>query len=216
MADVILVAASGLAREVLAVIRSVGHDRVIGFLDDDESKWGTMLSDLPILGGIGAAEGFSGAQLLLCTGKGAHRESIARRLGALGYRDDDYATVVHESVEVPPTCSVGRGSILLAGVVLTTEVTVARHVVAMPHVTLTHDNVIGSFVTLCAGTTLGGGVTVGERAYLGMSSSVREGVHIGADAVLGMGAVLTRDMPSAETWYGVPARPDFATSEIPR
>jgi len=216
MADVILVAASGLAREVLAVIRSAGHDRVIGFLDDDESKWGTTLSGLPILGGIHAAEEFSGAQLVLCAGKGIHREGIARRLAALGYQNDDYATVVHESVEVHSTCSVGQGSILLAGVVLTTEVTVARHVVAMPHVTLTHDDVIGSFVTLCAGTTLGGGVTVGERAYLGMSSSVREGVHIGDDSVLGMGAVLTRDMPPAETWYGVLSRPDVATAEKPR
>lgn len=212
MADLLLVAASGLAREALAVIRANGRDTVLGFLDDDESRWGNSLNDLPIIGGLDAAERFPGAQLLLCAGRGARRSSIALRLAALGFQDDDYATLIHESVEVPPTCSVGQGTILLAGVVLTTEVTVARHVVAMPHVTLTHDDEIASFVTLCAGVTLGGGVVVGERAYLGMSSSVREGVHIGADAVLGMGAVLTRNVPPAETWYGVPARPDFVTS----
>ena len=76
----------------------------------------------------------------------------------------------------------------------------------MPSVTLTHDDEVRDFATLCATVTLGGGVVVGRGAYLGMSSSVRERVEIGEDSILGMGACLLEDLPSGQTWVGVPAR----------
>ena len=106
------------------------------------------------------------------------------------------------------------GSVLLAQTVMTADVTIGRHVVAMPHVTLTHDNRIDDFATLCAQVVLGGSVQVGEAAYLGMSSSVREGTAIGTEATLGMGAVLLEDLPAGATWAGCPARPLERPSHI--
>jgi acyl-[acyl carrier protein]--UDP-N-acetylglucosamine O-acyltransferase len=97
--------------------------------------------------------------------------------------------------------------VLLARVVLTADVLVGDHVVAMPHSVLTHDTVIENFATLCSGVLLGGGVRVGQAAYLGMGSSVRQGVHIGDEAVLGMAAALLVDLPSGAVWMGVPAAP---------
>lgn len=206
MSDLLLIGASGLAREALTVVRAAGEHEAIGFLDDDPATWGRQFDDLTVLGGSTDAQEYPSAQLLLCPGRGAARRALAKKLAELGRSDDDYLTVIDESVAIPPSCSVGVGSILLAGSVLTTNIELGRHVVVMPNVTLTHDDLIESYATLCAGVSLGGNAWIGEGAYIGMNASVREGLKVGKNSVLGMGAVLLTDLPAGQTWAGVPAR----------
>lgn len=207
-APLILVAASGLAREAISAARRPGSTAgtLLGYLDDDPGKAGAVIDGLPVLGGIDAVGEYPHADLVVCAGKGASRRAIVARLAALGVGPERYATVIDPSVHVPATCTVGAGTILLAGTVLTADVSVGSHVVCMPNVVLTHDDVLEDFATLAAGAVLGGSVQVGEAAYIGMSASVREQRRVGAGATLGMGSVLVTDLPAGETWAGVPAR----------
>ena len=203
---VLLFAASGLAREVLSVLRTQVDHPVIGLLDDDAALHGTAFDGVPVLGGLDAVKQYPDARLVVCAGSGRARSAIVARLSDWGVEDTRYARAIDSSVRIPSTCTVGVGSILLANTVLTADVTVGRHVVAMPHVVLTHDVAVEDYATLCAGVTLGGGVTVGSRAYIGMNASVRQGLRIGAGATLGMGSALLTDLPDGERWAGVPAR----------
>jgi sugar O-acyltransferase (sialic acid O-acetyltransferase NeuD family) len=204
MKELLLLAASGLAREVAeAAERSF---RLIGVLDDDPALHGTRMAGIDVLGGMHLAAEYD-ASLLVCVGGGAGRRSVVHRLTKLGVGDDRYATLVDESVRVPGSCAIGPGSIILAGTVLTADVTLGRHVVVMPHVTLTHDNRVKDYATVAAGVSLGGSVVLGAGCYLGMNSSIRQRVRVGARAVVGMGAVVLSDVPPGEIWVGVPARP---------
>ena len=204
---VVLVAAGGLARETLAALRAGGHDEQVVVLDDDAERWGGSLAGAPIVGGLEDVKRYDDHAVVVCAGRGSARRGLVHRLTELGVASDRYASVVHPLASVPDHCSVGAGSILLAGVVLTADVALGSHVVAMPHVTFTHDDVVDDYVTFAAGVSLGGGVHVASGAYLGMNAAVLQGVVIGADATLGMGAVLRTDVPPGETWAGVPARP---------
>lgn len=208
MSGLLLVAAGGLAREVVEVVRAarafVGDLRV---LDDAPQTWGGELVGAPVVGGLEEVKRLENHEVVVCAGRGTVRRTLVARLADLGVEPERYATFVHPSVRVPASCTVGRGSVLLAGVALTATVHVGDHVVAMPNVTLTHDDHVADFATLCAGVSLGGTVCVGEAAYLGMNACVREEVTVGAGAVLGMGSALLRDLPAGETWAGVPARP---------
>jgi len=197
--DVLLLAAGGLAREVLAA--DLPGIEIVGLLDDDPARAGTEIGGRPVLGRIDLARDRP-ERLLVCAGRGAARRGIVERIGA---HDDRFVTAVDPSVRIPAGCTVGAGSILLAGTVLTADVSIGRHVVAMPGVVLTHDDVIADYATLAAGVRLGGGVQVGESAYLGMSVAVRQNLRIGSDALIGMGAVVLGDVPPGETWVGVPA-----------
>lgn len=207
MSAILLLGAGGLAREALAAIRAGGVHEVIGFLDDDPALWGRPLDGTMVLGGIQDVQRFPLAKLVLCTGSGASRSAIAKRLMGLGRGDDaDYETVVHPSVSLTENCRIDVGCILLAGVVLTANAELGHHVVVMPNATITHDNLIKQFATVCAGVSLGGGAHIGEGAYLGMNSSVKQGVRVGEYSVLGMGGILLSDLPGGETWVGVPAQ----------
>jgi sugar O-acyltransferase (sialic acid O-acetyltransferase NeuD family) len=207
MSSLILLAASGLGREVLSAVEAADQHRVIGFLDDDTELHGISVHGVPVLGPIDEAVRHTDARFVVCVGRGQSRRAIVRRLQSNGIGPDRFATVVDPTVRVPRGCSIGAGTILLAQTVLTADVQIGRHVVAMPHVTMTHDNRIDDYATLCAQVVLGGSVHVGEAAYLGMGCSAREGTAIGSEATLGMGGVLLQDLPSGATWAGNPARP---------
>ncbi|WP_416403099.1 acetyltransferase [Arthrobacter sp. LFS091] len=206
MTELLLIAASGLAREVLAMVRSSGPFDVIGILDDDEDKLGRVVDGAHVLGPIKDALLFPHALLLVCIGSGAGRESVVMRLRSLGLAENRYATAIDPTVNVPEGCVIGAGSILLAHVSMTASVTIGSHVVAMPGVTFTHDDIIGDFATFASGVSLGGNVSIGRAAYIGMNASVRERRSIGAKATIGMGAAVLNDVPDDETWAGVPAR----------
>ena len=203
MRDLVLIGASGLAREVMAMRQPAM--RVIGVLDEDPGLHGHSIGGVEILGGLELAAQLPGS-LTVCVGSGAARRSIVQRLAALGVGAGRYATVVDDTASLSDNSRVGAGSIILAGSVLTADVVLGRHVVVMPNCTLTHDDIVDDYVTLAAGVAVGGVVRLGEAAYLGMNSSIRQRVSVGAGATIGMGAAVLSDVPDGQTWAGVPAR----------
>jgi sugar O-acyltransferase (sialic acid O-acetyltransferase NeuD family) len=205
VSELILIAASGLAREVLAMVRSSGQYDVVGLLDDDKEMAGVTVDGAPVLGSIDDAPGYTHAFLLVCLTSGREREAVVERLTALGIHEARYATAIDPSVQYPEGCRIGRGSILLRNVTLTAAVTLGSHVVAMPSVTFAFDDDVADFATFAAGVSLGGGVRIGKAAYLGLNSSVRERTSVGNYATVGMGAAVLSNVPDGQTWVGVPA-----------
>ena len=212
----ILVAASGLAREVMVAVKTGSAYDIAGVVDDNVAIHGTLIDGVPILGGIEVALDHPGADLVVCAGSGRSRERVVGRLADMGVENERFGAVIDSSAVVPGNCLIGAGTVLLARVVLTADVTVGEHVVVMPGVVMTHDDMVGDFATLCAGVVLGGDVHVGARAFLGMNSSVRQNVRVGRDSTLGMGSALVCDLPETQTWAGVPARPLKARYGAPR
>ncbi|MET0931942.1 MAG: acetyltransferase [Aeromicrobium sp.] len=212
MDDLILIGAGGLAREVAAAADSGHRHRILGIVDDDPALHGRSIHGRPVLGGIDQVLWDRSSRLVICTGQGRTRRRIVEQLAAHDIGISRFATIVHPSVHVPPSCFVGVGSVLLAQVALTADARIGRHVVVMPNATITHDDVIGDYATLCAGVSLAGNVTIGQGAYLGADASVRQHLRVGNDSTLGMGSTLLDDLPDGETWAGVPACPVGMTS----
>ena len=211
----LVVGSGGFGRETAQLLRAepacgpAGESyAVAGFLDDDPRRHGSVVDNVPVLGpaDLAADHVRAGGAVLACVGSPGAPESRRRLVARLDLPDAGWATVVHPLASVSPDSTVGLGSVLHAGVVLTAAVRLGRHAAVMPQVVLTHDDEVADAVTFGAGVRLAGGVMVEEAAYLGSGALIREHRRIGAAAVVGMGSVVLSDVPAGETWAGNPAR----------
>lgn len=210
--QLVLVGSGGFGRETAELVRAINAAaaappwELAGFLDDDEARWGTPVAGTTVLGGTDALAQMPTARVVVCTGHPGNFTSRRRIVDRLALDAERYATLVHPSASVAPSCSLGAGTVVLAGVVATTEVRVGAHVAVMPQAVFTHDDCIEDYVTVGAGVRLAGDVHVQEGAYLGAGALIREYRTVGPWALVGMGAVVTEDVPGGEVWAGVPAR----------
>lgn len=218
MRDLLLIGCGGFARETAEAVRAVNAVQptwnLLGFLDDSPERQGTVVSGLPVLGPTEAVHDRPDAQVLVCTGRPTNYVSRRQIVQRLALDEERHPTVIHPQASVGSTCAVGPGSVLLAGVVLTADATVGRHVAIMPQVVLTHDTHVGDWATLGSGVRLGGGCRIDDNAYVGAGAMVKEGVTVGRLAMVGMGAVVTADVAPERLVYGAPAR-DEGHAPIP-
>ena len=90
MNKLILVAAGGLAREVLAIEAALGRFDQILLVDDDPALWGRTIGGRPVVGGVDLVLEFEDYHVLVCAGRGSRRRSIVERLLSMGiHRDRD-------------------------------------------------------------------------------------------------------------------------------
>ncbi len=202
----VILGASGLAKETIELARLLGDLDIVGILDDATEKHGSSLLGVPVIESIEAHTSFPDVKFVNCIAGVASpgsRLAISRRMQVDNER---FATLVHPCSSISPSVKLGSGSIVLASCVLTADIKVGNQCVLMPFVALTHDDQVADGVTFGSGAKIAGGVKIGECAYIGSGALVRENTTIGEYSIVGMGAVVVEDIPAAQVWVGNPAR----------
>jgi len=206
--DIVVIGAGGFGREVAQLLRdieaSTGVFRFIGYLDDDLDARGRLPPNEPVVGSLDEFANW-GAVLAVCAvGAPKSRRSIVERLRARGVR---WAPgLVHPRAVVGARTSLGEGSIVCAGSVLTVDITIGAHVHVNLLCSVGHDAIIEDFATLSPGCGISGNVHVGNGAFLGTQAVLIPGARVGAGAIVGAGSVVLRSVPDDTTVVGVPAK----------
>lgn len=212
---VVVFGAGGLAREVAWLLETPGTRlqwtdgqvapgiTVVGHLDDRADLHGAQVNGRTILGGSDWLAGRPGHAVIVAVGDTGARRSIVDRLRRVGATFP--AAVAHGTI-VGDQSTIGEGSIILPGVVMTTNARIGDFVLLNPQVSISHDSVVGNYCSLGPGVRLAGNVQVGEGSDLGTGASAIPGVRIGRNVVLGAAACVVRDLPDNVTAIGVPAR----------
>lgn len=206
-----IVGAGGFGREtaeaVAALNRTTTTWELLGFADDDPTHRGAQIAGLTVIGSpVEIAAARPDAQFVVCTGRPDAYFSRAQLVRRLALKPNRYATIVHPAASIAASASIGPGSVLLAGTVVTAQARIGSHVAIMPGTIITHDDSVADFVTLASGVRLGGSVSIGRGAYVGAGTLIREDLEVGEWSMVGMGSVVTRSVPDAECWLGAPAR----------
>jgi len=198
----------GFAREVAWLAQECGYD-VVCFIEDDASKTGGFVDDLPVMSVDDAAARFPNHPIAAGIGSPSAREAVIRRAIGHGFIP---ALLVHPRVEKSKRVTLGKGVVICAGNILTTSITVGDYVQVNLDCTIGHDVELAEYATLAPGVHVSGCVTIGRRAYVGTGATIINGtpqqrIVIGDDAVVGAGACVTRSVDAGVTVVGVPAKP---------
>ncbi|MDQ7794916.1 MAG: acetyltransferase [bacterium] len=205
MNDLVIFGTGGFAREVHQVVEDINKQaftwRFRGFLDSEPARHGQELHGYPVLGGGEWLAAHPGVAVAVAIGSPAARWRVAESLGS-----PKWATLVHPRAWIGNRVALGEGVIVCAGTLVTTDLTIGRHVILNLDCTVGHDAQLGDFVTAAPSVNISGNVRVGPGCDLGTGSNVIQDVAIGGWSIVGAGAVVVRDLPANVTAVGIPAR----------
>jgi acetyltransferase EpsM len=192
---------------VADAVRAGDEYEIAGFIDDvHPERRGEEFCGAVILGGreqleVLPTQGVS--KLVFGFGDCRARLRLSEIAREKGFQ---LATVIHPKAFVAATASVGCGTVILAGVIVTPATRIGENVIVNTSASVDHECVIEDGVHIGPGAHLGGRVFVGRAAWIGIGATVIDRASIGAEAVIGAGAVVVSDIPDGVLAYGIPAR----------
>lgn len=207
--DLYIIGAGGFGREVAWLVERINAQKptwaIKGILDDNASLHGTELNGYTVIGGCDYLKNVAKDAWVVCAvGSPKIRRIIIEKI-----QDNPFvkfATLIDPSVIMSGTVTIGEGSIICAGTILTVNINIGKHVIINLHCTLGHDDVVEDFVTIYPSVNVSGNVMIGVAAEIGTGVKIIQGKVIGAESIIGAGAVVVRDISSQCTAVGVPAQ----------
>jgi len=210
-APLFIIGAGGFGREVFCIIRALEASgrglNLEGFVDDGPS--GPDLDRVAELGSrvVGRVDDMAKRHepfgAVLAIGSASGRRAIAAHLSRSPVT---YPVLVHPDATVGFKVRLAEGVVVAAGVRLSTNIQVGRHVHIDQNAVVGHDSTLGDFSRLNPQACVSGGVRIGPGALIGANATILQGLDVGDDAIVGAGAVVTRPVAASATVMGVPAR----------
>jgi sugar O-acyltransferase (sialic acid O-acetyltransferase NeuD family) len=212
-ATLVVVGAGGFGREVLDVVDAVNAVavepvwKVVGVVDDAPSEKNRERLTRRGVEYLGGVEDYLATSkpggYVVGVGSPRARRQLAERFDAAGHAA---VTLVHPSASRGFDVEIGAGSVVCAGVRLTTNIRLGRHVHLNLNATVGHDAVLGDYVSANPFASISGDVTVDDEVLIGVSGVILNGLHVGRGSTVGGSACVVRDVPAGVVVKGIPAR----------
>jgi sugar O-acyltransferase (sialic acid O-acetyltransferase NeuD family) len=189
-----IIGAGGFAREVKA---HIGDSTIIYFVDDE--YWGGEDKFILPLSQFDPNE----YEVLVAIGDPKDRLQVVKKLPV----STRYFTFIHPSAQVLGNdVEIGEGSVICAGVIITTNCKIGKHAHLNLHTTIGHDCRIGDYFTTAPGVKVSGNCNIKDRVYIGTNSSIREKLSISDDTLIGLKSGVVANITEAGVYVGTPAK----------
>jgi sugar O-acyltransferase (sialic acid O-acetyltransferase NeuD family) len=186
----------GFSREISCNFKKTDYDYFINnnYINKDNSNIVKPLEEINI----------NKYKVLICIGDPNIRKKIVDELPS----NTEYYTYIdkHAIILDKNTISIGEGSIITAGSVLTTNIKIGKFNHINLNNTIGHDTILNDFITTTPGVHISGNVNIGNNVYFGCGAVVRNNINICDNTIIGMNAVVTKNINVSGTYIGCPAR----------
>lgn len=203
---VIILGAGNLGKVAFDLFTSNGV-LVYCFLDEDESKFGTEIEGISVLGDL-----FDDGHLKMI-GKKCNafvavdnlslRKSVIENL--LKRRKEMPINAVHNAAILSERAMLGHGNYIAHGVCVGTNTDIKSHCLIHSGAIIEDHVKINDFVQIGAGSIISSTVEIGEGAFIGSGATIVSGIKIGKGARVGAGSVVIKDVQNNQTVFGNPA-----------
>jgi sugar O-acyltransferase (sialic acid O-acetyltransferase NeuD family) len=210
--DIVILGTGGNSVDILDTINDINDRnttpayRCLGFLDDDESRWGTRILGAEVLGPLEKAPALRDCYFVNGIGAPSNFWKKERIIGRTGVPLERFETVIHPSASVSRTARLGRGVVVFQHVVITSNVTIGNHVIILPNTVISHDDVIGDYTCVAGGVCVSGQTAIGRSCYLGTNSAIVGNIEVGDQCLIGMASCVLKSVPPNSVVVGNPAR----------
>lgn len=203
----VIVLGSGGHAKVLIEILKILKINIVGITESDQTKMGTTIEGVPVLGPDAVVFSYSPDSVMLVNGLGTvkstvHRKSIFDQFRSLGY---SFKSVFHPSAIISSNTEIAEGVQIMAGAIIQPGVAIGANSIINTKSSIDHDCRIGSNVHVAPGVTVSGDVLIEDGVHVGTGSTIIQGIKICRDSVIGAGSVVIYNVPEAKVVFGVPA-----------
>jgi len=210
--NIVLYGAGGFAREIASMIelnnrfgRGTRY-HLLGYIVDEEYfKEGEIVNGYPVLG----TEEWLLARKdkVVCTcaiGENTKaRKEIQERLESKGVT---FETLIASDVYVPDTTTIGAGTVIMGGNLLSVNMTIGKGVVLNARTTLGHDVSIGDYSCIMSSCNISGNVNIGSCAHIGGAAYIIPHRKIGNNSLVAAGSVVFTNVKDGTKVLGNPAK----------
>lgn len=207
MKDLYIIGAGGFGREVAWIVERINSIKptwnLKGFIDDNETLWGSKEGEYHVLGGCEHLSTLEDVYAVCAVGSSNVRKKIIEKLKDTSVK---FATLVDPSVLYSNSVKIGEGAIVCAGTIITVDVNIGNHVIVNLDCTIGHDAVIDDFVTIYPSVNVSGNVLIGECSELGTGTQIIQGKKVISNTIIGAGAIVVKDCIESGTYVGSPAK----------
>ena len=191
----VLIGAGGFAREVKA---SLKNKNIKCFVDEEYYIPGNIENIFPL------SEFNPEAQLaLIVIGDPLERFKMAQKLPS----NTKYFNHIHKSVIfLDDDIILGKGIIVSAGCILTTNIKIANHAQLNLKTTIGHDCQIDEYFTTAPGAKISGNCKIGKCVYVGTNASIREKITITDNVIIGLNGGVINNINESGVYAGTPSR----------
>jgi sugar O-acyltransferase (sialic acid O-acetyltransferase NeuD family) len=142
-------------------------------------------------------------EVLIAVGDSLSRKEIINRLP----EETKYFRFIHPSAQILGNdVYLGKGSIVCAGTIITTNCVIGDHAHLNLNTTIGHDCRIGNFFTTAPGVKISGNCKIANCVYVGTNASVKQKIEICDNVTIGLNSGVVKNITNPGVYIGSPAK----------